>query len=86
MHAEQFTGFALFVSIAHRPPSIVHHPRSISPFHPSNLPSVNLQPTTLVPQTTNQEHTPITSKYTRKQAFLAHQNGQNIFVPRKRIF
>jgi hypothetical protein len=60
----------------------------------SNLRSsiFNLQPTTFVPQrtafvpqTTNQEHTPITSNCTRKQAFVDHQSGQNIFVPRKEL-
>jgi hypothetical protein len=62
--------------------------RSNAPtLHSSNLQSsiFNLQPL-IVPQTTNQEHTPITSNYTRKHPFLAHQNGQKIFVPRKRLF
>jgi hypothetical protein len=60
---------------------------SILPFfQPSSLQPTTFVPqrTAFVPQTTNQEHTPITSNYTRKPAFMATQNNQKIFVPGKR--
>jgi hypothetical protein len=46
--------------------------------------SSNRQTRSFVPQTTNQEHTPISSNYTRKQAFMSTQNNRKIFVPGKR--
>ncbi|HZD58169.1 MAG TPA: hypothetical protein VE136_15670, partial [Anaerolineales bacterium] len=42
-------------------------------------------PTAFVPQTTNQEHTPITSNYAREYPFLANENRQKIFDPGKEI-
>jgi hypothetical protein len=52
---------------------------SIFNFQPSNL-----EPKAFVPQTTNQEHTSITSNDTRKHPFLANESGQKIFVPGKK--
>jgi hypothetical protein len=97
MHAEQLTNprsNVLTFKRSNAPTPGLSMPKaSILPtfnFQPkrtdANFVRPNLQPKTFVPQTTNQEHTPITSNYTRKQAFMAHQNGQNIFVPRKSFF
>jgi hypothetical protein len=62
--------------------------RSDANFVRHNLQSTTFvpQPTAFVPQTTYQEHTPITSNYSQNQALMAHQNGQKIIVPRKSFF
>jgi hypothetical protein len=92
MHAEQLTNPRSNVLTA-CPERSEGFKRSNAPtfnFQPkrsgANFVRPNLQPKTFVPQTTNQEHSPITSNYIRQHPFLANENGQKIFVPGKKFF
>ena len=67
----------LLSPVSPRPSSLSHRP-SLA-FNPQFSTGIFVpHPRAFVPQTTNQEHTPITSKYAREYPFLANENRQNI--------
>jgi hypothetical protein len=76
--------WGLLSPVSPRPSPVSHRPSLVFNLQFSSGIFVP-HPTAFVPQTTNQEHTPITSNYAREYPFLANENRQKIFVPGKEI-